>query len=136
MDLGGFFKSGFNTDYLFAESGTYQTTQDVNEHQTELVQAQQAAGLLTDVESQAKIAELQGNTLGQVAADSGRPTDVFVSEATKNAKDIQGSTRNLLSGIVGTIPPSIWIILVVALLVYIEIETGIFTGFLKRKAAA
>jgi len=134
MDLGGFFKSGFNSDYLFAPAGSYQTTADVNAHQTELVMAQEEAGLLTPVESQAKIAELQGNTLGQIAVETGRPTDVFVSEATKNAENIQTPIKSFLSNVVGTIPASVWFLLFVALIVYIEIETGIFTGFLKRKA--
>ena len=59
MDISGFFRSGLNTDYLFAQAGTYDTTADVNQHQTELVMAQQARGTLSKVESEAQIAELQ-----------------------------------------------------------------------------
>jgi hypothetical protein len=130
MDAIGFFKT-FNPDYLFAPAGEYNMRKDVNEHQTALVESQAARGLLTPLQSQAKIAEISNTTLGTIRPED-RPSTVFVSEMTTDFNQkFSDSFGNIVASPFRLIPPIVWVLLIIGLLLYLEVTTGI----VRRKLA-
>jgi hypothetical protein len=132
MDLWGFART-FNPDYLFAPEGEYSTRQQVNGAQTALITQQHKDGLYSDLEFGALKAELNQNTLNTLAPED-RPSNVFISTATENIKDLT-SVRNTLGDVLSypfkAIPPIGWVLIAVGILVYLEVTTGIFTRKLK-----
>lgn len=137
MDLTGFFKTG-NADFLFFPQGEYDLRRTVNENQERLVREQYANGTISQLKADTQIAELQSNSVESLA-DFERPSTVFTSEAYKNFKSLKtvnAQLDSLLTWPFRAIPPIGWFLIIIALLGYVELRTGVFTSILKRKAAA
>lgn len=115
----------FDTDYLFLPAGAADTAKEVATQQEKLVQAQYEKGLVGYPEFQSRMQEISGastfDALFQDPANS--PTKTFFDEVGAGIGKIPDNIRSVLGGTIGgilrSIPLNLWILLFLALTVWI-----------------
>ncbi len=135
MAFTDFIKSGGKLDYLFLPSGAWETAKEVGTHQEALVQEQYQRGLI-DRDKQAELLQEIGGTTtfdAYFSDPQNSPTNAFVESVKDSVTNfpatINKSIGGLVNGIFRSIPTNLWIIAVIALLVYVIIQLRLLQRF-------
>jgi hypothetical protein len=123
----GEFKEGAN--FLFMDEDAIATTNEVSNAQEALVKERHEKGLISDAKAGAYLSEIQRNAYPYLFDEYGGPSDAF-TESIKTDLTVTwpNKIRDVIDGTVGgaskfllrAIPWYIWIILLIALAIYIS----------------
>lgn len=133
-----FIKSGLDTDYLFLPAGAADTAKEVATAQEKLVQAQYQKGLVDETEFQSRMQEISGSTtFDALFSEPGNsPTSAFgegLKEGFQKLPDtINRTLGGTVSGIFRSIPWNVWILLLLALGIWLVIQLNLIQRFAFR----
>jgi len=138
MGLGEFFGSGMKFDYLFMEDGSSDTAKMVSANQERIVQRQHAEGLIDDTKQANLLQEIAGTTTYDTyfTDPANRPTTAFFDEVKVQAMKLPNNIRDIVGNIVTLpfklIPTNLWILIIVAILVYVAFKLNVLSRFAYR----
>jgi len=99
-------------NYLFTSEDDIATKIEVDNAQDALVKQRQAAGLISEDKALGYLNDIQRNAFPVLWAEGGGPTQAFTDS-------IKESVAKFPSSLAGKVPWYVWVILVLALLVYL-----------------
>lgn len=137
MNLTGFFKSGFDSTYLFAPPNRWEEEQAQREYfnnRVEMRRRGEIASQITETEADILQAENNANVIGEIARNDpeGSPGELFTAEIVARGTRLGDSVANAVRNPFTAIGPG-WITVgVIAAVVYIEFKTGIITKQIQK----